>query len=115
MMTAGEQCLLDAAARGETPAVVLPTGTTVDVGQWFRNGRVWIACFAGRVAVFAAGKRPHTEEIPVAELGKSFYNFLTGELALAPAPAAKVCRLKLAPLAANKVLEQINRKEVSHA
>ena len=114
-MTAAEQRLLTAAARGETPGVLLPTATRVDVGQWFRNGRVWAACLTGRVAVFAAGKRPYAEEIPVAELGKSFYNFLTGELALAPAPAAKVRRLKLAPLDANKILEQINRKELSHA
>ena len=115
MMTAGEQRLLTAAARSETPVVLLPSGTTVDVGHWFRNGRVWIACFAGRLAVFAAGKCPHAEEIPVAELEKSFYNFLTGELALAPAPTARVRRLKLAPVDANKILEQINRKEVSHA
>jgi len=65
--------------------------------------------------VGAAGTRPHVEEIPVAELGKSFYNFLTGELALAPALVAQVRRLKLAPLDATKILEQINRKEVSHA
>ncbi|MEI8314309.1 MAG: hypothetical protein WCG79_02545 [Verrucomicrobiota bacterium] len=114
MMTASEQRLLAAVARDETPAVVLESGTTVDVGQWFQNGRVWIACFAGRVAVFADGKRPHSEEIPVAELAKSFYNFLTGELALAPAPLARVRRLQFAPLDANKILEQINRKETSH-
>ena len=113
-MTTGEQRLLATVTRGEPLLVVLETGTTVDVGQWFRNGRVWIACFAGRVAVFADGKRPYVEEIPVAELGKSFYNFLTGELALAPAPVARLRRLKFAPVAANKILEQINRKDVSH-
>ena len=115
MMTNGEQSLLDAAAHGETPIVLLKTSSTMDVGQWFLNGRVWIACFAERVVMFAAGKRPYAEEIPVAELAKSFYNFLTGELALAPALAAKVRRVKLAPLDANIILEQINRKEVSHA
>ena len=115
MMTAGEQRLLAAAARGETPALLLPSRTRVDVGQWFRRQRAWIACWSGRVAVFAAGPRPQTEEIPVAELDKSFYNFLTGELALAPAPTAKVRRLKLTPVEANQILEQINRKEVSHA
>ena len=115
MMTASEQSLLDATAHGETPIVLLKTSSTIDVGQWFWNGRIWIACFAERVAVFAAGKRPYTEEIPVVKLEKSFYNFLTGELALAPALAAKVRRVKLAPLDANKALEQINRKEVSHA
>ncbi len=38
MMTASEQRLLAAVARDETPAVVLESGTTVDVGQWFQNG-----------------------------------------------------------------------------
>ena len=114
-MTVGEQQLLTAAARGETPAVLLATGTPVDVGLWFRQRRAWIACFTGRVAVFAAGKQPQSVEIPVAELTKSFYNFLTGELVLAPAPAVRIRRLKLTPVDGSRILEQINQKEVSHA
>ena len=114
-MKPAEQRLLEEMAHGEVPIVVLETGTTADVGQWFCNGRAWLACFAGRVAVFAAGKRPYCEEIPRAELGQSFYNFLTGELALAPAPAAQLRQFKIPPLEAQQILEQINRKEVSHA
>ena len=114
-MKPAEQRLLDEVAPGEAPVLVLATATRVDLGQWFRGGQAWVACFPDRVALVAAGKRPHRETIPVAELGKSFYNFLTGELALAPAPAAQLRRLKIAPLEAQKILEQINRKEVSHA
>ena len=94
----------------ETPILTLATDTKVDVGQWFRSGRVQIACYAGRVVLSAPGKRPYREEIPATELGKSFYNFLTGELVLMTG-----CRLKLAPLEAQKVLELIKGKEVSHA
>lgn len=109
-MKPAEQRLLDSLANGESPALVLATDTKVDVGQWLRRGRVSVACFAGRVVVFAAGRRPYAEEFPVAQLTGSFYNFLTGELVL-----AKNCRLKLAPLDAHKVLEQLKGKEVSHA
>ena len=112
-MKPAEQLLLDAVAGGETPAVLLATDTRVDVGQWFRSGRVWVAGLAERVVVLAAGPRAHCEVLPRPELGKSFYNFLTGELVLAPAPAATVHRFKMAPLAAQQLLEQINRKEVS--
>src|SRR5207244_9944251 len=94
----------------ETPILTLETGTRVDVGQWFRGGRVSLACFPGRVVLSAPGKRPYREEIPAAELGDSFYNFLMGELVL-----TKGCRLKLEPLEAQKILEQIKGKEVSHA
>ena len=99
---------------GPAPALLLPSGTTVDVGQWFRGGRVWVACVPGRVALFAHGGTPYRELIAVAELDQSFYNFLTGELALAPA-VPTVRRVKLSPVEAQQVLSHINRKDPSHA
>lgn len=92
------------------PRLTLTTDTRVDVGHWFRRGRVLLTVWPGRVELFAAGKRPYREELPVGELTGSFYNFLTGELVL-----TKGRRFKLAPLEAQRVLEQIKGKEVSHA
>ena len=99
---------------GQAPALVLRSGTTVDVGQWFRSGRVWVACLPGRVALFARGRTPYRELIEVARLDQSFYNFLTGELALAPA-VPTVRRVQLTPVEAQQVLRHITGKEPSHA
>ena len=109
-----ERRLLATLANGEEPALLLKTGTKADVGQWFRRGRVWVGCFPGRLVLFATGRRPYGERLECAQLGQSLYNFLTGELALAPATPA-VRRLKLAPIEAQRVLAHISGKESRHA
>jgi len=99
---------------GQSPSLVLRSGTTVDVGRWFGGGRVWVACLPGRVALFAQGRMPYREMMEVAQLDRSFYNFLTGELAFAPATPT-VRRMKLNPGEAQQILTHINRKEDPHA
>ena len=113
-LTPAEQQLLREIGRGEPPLLRLRTATTVDVGQWFRSGRVCVGVWPDRVALFASGRRPYREVVARSELRGSLYNFLTGELALATAATA-VRRLKLAPREAYQVLSHINRKESVHA
>ena len=103
--TPAERALL--AAAGVVPERCYRTGTRVDVGQWLRWPRLWLAVTGSDWLLVAAGKRPFVEKIPVGELGKSLYNAVTGELILDPAPNARVRRLKLPPVEGRDLVRQL--------
>lgn len=107
-LTALERRWRDEAA-GDTPIHwAVRTESRIDVGAWLSDARVWAAAQPGALLLFAAGKRPYAETIPFADLHESLYNHITGELILAPAPNARVTRLKLLPVDALQLLAQMH-------
>jgi hypothetical protein len=90
-------------------ATVVRTGTRVDTGGWGLNPRLRAAVVAGEVVLFAPGKRPFVEKLPVTALGASAYNHVTGELVLASADGKR--RLKLPPVEGRMLLAAIQGKE----
>ncbi len=102
------------------------TRTRVDTGGWLWKSRL-VACCAdlgelsraasgssgkagrrdGELVLFAAGKRPFVERVPLAELGESFYNHVTGEVALAPAEGARVRTLRMSPVDGRALLKEL--------
>jgi len=110
-----EQALAEEVLRSEDVFVFVRTRTRVDVGEWFRRGRVHLCALAGHVALFAAGKRPYVERIPFRSLRESRYNHVTGELVLSPADDVRVRGLKMSPLDGYQVLAQIYHKDEDHA
>jgi len=95
-------------AGGEDVLAVARTGSRIDTGSWFGKRRVCLA-FTRTAMLFAAtGPRPVCRRVPLAELRKSQYNTVTGELVFAPAalPAPTVA---LPPVEAARLLAQIGR------
>lgn len=88
---------------------VRKTGTKVDVGYWLGKRRVWACLLEQELLLFARGRRPYVERIPLAVLRESRYNHVTGELVLAPFETVAVKALKVTPLAALEILAYIYR------
>ena len=86
------------------------TDTKVDVGYWLGRRRVWACLLERELLLFALGRRPYVERIPLAQLRESRYNHVTGELVLAPIETAAVKALKVPPLAALEILAHIMRQ-----
>lgn len=83
------------------------TRTRVDTGSWLLRSRV-LACREGdELVLFAAGKQPFVERIPLSDIGESFYNHVTGEVALAPAAGASLRGLRLPPLEGYALLKEV--------
>ena len=101
--------LLDRLIGDAAVCCLLKSGTKIDVGSWLCKRRVW-ACLTDReMLLFAAGRRPYAERIPLEQLGQSEYNHVTGQLVLAPVQSQRVGGLKLPPLAALQVLSYLCR------
>ena len=114
-LTTAEQALLDAARHGVPVAFLERTGTRVDVGQWFRWPRLWVALAGEQLILFATGKRSYVETLPVREAQSSLYNAITGEVLLAPADELRARALRLPPVAGRHLLALIQEKEMTHA
>ena len=80
------------------------TDTKVDVGYWLGRRRVWACLLERDLLLFARGRRPFVERIPLADLRESRYNHVTGQLILAPTETAAVKALKVPPLSALEIL-----------
>jgi hypothetical protein len=104
-MTAAERALLAAHGDGALPALLLRTGTTVDVGQWLARGRIWLCGGGEELVLLAAGKVPYVELIARAALRGSLYNPVTGELVLAPADGLRQRRLSVPPVEGYRALQ----------
>jgi hypothetical protein len=102
------QQLLASLIADETIYYLRKTRTKVDVGAWFRKGRVCICLSAREAILFATGSRPYIERIPIQQLCESRYNHVTGELMLAPEAAPGIRGLKIPPLEGLAVLAQIH-------
>ncbi len=109
--------------------LLVRTATKVDVGSWFGPSRVCACALADELLLFAADNSPLTallgwlgrgegtgrlgrfyaERIAMRDLRDSTYNHVTGELLLAPATAARVRKLRMAPLEGYQLLAQIHR------
>ena len=92
----------------ETVAPV-PSRTKVDVGYWCVNGRVWLCLLPGELLLFASGKRPCVERVPLEALRESRYNHVTGALVLAPAGGVKHPSLRLPPLEGYEMLAKLRK------
>lgn len=103
---------------GEEPILyVCRTGSHVDVGHWFSNGRIWALAGKRALILIACGKRPFVERTEFAWLGETIYNHQTGELALAPREGLTVKTLRMGPIAGLQFLSQIfsEQREKEHA
>lgn len=85
------------------------TRTRVDVGMWYRKGRVWACPLAGELLLFAEGARPWVERIPYTDIRESKYNHVTAEIAFAPSETLTVSTLRLPPLEALALLKHFRR------
>lgn len=110
-----ERRLLDGLLGEEDVFAVQTTGTKIDVGKWYRRQRVCVCVLPDELLLFAAGPRPLTERIALADLHDSRYNHVTGEVVLAPADGLGVDRLKVPPLEGLELLAQIYKVENDHA
>ncbi|MEI7436282.1 MAG: hypothetical protein WCL16_05700 [bacterium] len=102
-----EQRLLNELAAGRPVAALVLTGTTVDVGSWFKKGRVVGVWVGGEWTMFAAGQRPFVEKVSPRLLAASVYNHIIGKLVLAPAPEVRLRQLRMSPLDAVRALRWI--------
>ena len=101
---------------GEEPVYhAVRSETGVDVGQWFGVGTVWVLALNDEMLLFAAGKRPFVERVPYAEVQKSIYNHVTGEVVLAPGHGLRVERIAVPPSEGYQLLAQIyvNKEETN--
>lgn len=96
----------------EAPETVLRTRSRVDVGMWFRNGRVWACRMTDSLVLFAHGRKSWRTRIPYAALRQSRYNHVTGELVLAPRSERRVDSLRVMPLEGLGILKRIYKNEV---
>ena len=110
-----ERRMLDELLGQEDVFAVLATDTKIDVGKWYRRGRVCVCALADELILFAAGPRPLAERIALADLHESRYNHVTGEVVLAPRDGSGVDRLKVPPLEGLELLAQIYKVENDHA
>ncbi len=106
-LSKAEQRLLDEVAAGRQIMVLVRSGTTVDVGAWFRRGHVVGVCLDNEWVMWATGRRPFVERVPARLLVGSTYNHLVGELVLAPAPGVSLRQLKMTPQEAGRALRWI--------
>ena len=102
-----EARLLSDLAAGHPVTALVRTGTTVDVGEWFRRGCVVGARVGDEWIMVAAGKTPFVERVAIRDLAASVYNHIVGELVLAPAPGTRLRQLKMSPLDAGRTLKRI--------
>lgn len=91
------------------------TGTKVDVGSWFRKRRIAACVMPGELVLLAAGRRPFTARIPIADLRASGYNHVTGEFLPAPAAEAAPGGLKIEPREALTLMAHIQQENLPHA
>jgi hypothetical protein len=106
--------VLESLVGDEAVYYVQRTRTKVDVGGWFRKGRVCICLLANEAVILAKGKRPYVERIPLQRLRESQYNHVTGELMLAPDGATQISGLKVPPLEGLQILAQIHQTSPAH-
>jgi hypothetical protein len=88
-------------------ASLFATRSRVDVGWWFWSARLHAAVLGDELVLFAAGSRPFVQRTPLPAVCASLYNHVTGEVVLAPATAAAVRRLRMAPVDGQKLLAVI--------
>ena len=113
-MNRREPALLQAEIGDVTPRLCLRTDTRVDVGGWIRNAPAWLCLTAEHVIVLAAGRRPYSQAIPLAEAAASTYCHASGTLVIAPTETLKIHRLAMSPADAIRVLNEM-KTEISNA
>ena len=100
--------LLSEQLAGEAVVAISKTATTLDTGSWFGKGRVWLAFTPTAMLLVARGPRPLCRRVPLAELQKTQYNTVTGELVFVPAELP-VPTVALPPVEAAQALAQMGR------
>ena len=90
---------------------LVATRTRVDVGMWFRKGRVWACMLPTELLLVAQGKCPRVERMPFGKLGESRYNHVTGELVLSPAEGVEIRQLAVPPLEGLRILQTICKEK----
>ncbi len=91
---------------------LLRTRTRVDVGMWFRKGRVWVCPMSAELVLIAEGTRSYVSRIPYDQIDHSRYNHVTGELVFAPNEDLEVKSLRITPLEALELLRYVPRFQI---
>lgn len=91
---------------------LLRTRTRVDVGMWFRKGRIWVSPMTEELVLIAEGTRPYILRIRYDEIARSRYNHVTAELVFAPNEDLDVKSLRMTPLEALELLRYVPRFEI---
>ena len=112
-MTRAEEALLAEQSAGREALVLARSRSRVDVGKWFTQGRVWIACYRGEAVAWAAGLVPFVQRMSPADVAAAAYNPLTGELVLAPAAGLQVRRLRMSPVDGGRILSWVRESRMS--
>lgn len=100
-------------AETELPASLplLPTGTRVDTGLWWRKSRVWLASGAGAWALLASGPEPFIQVIPFDAIERCGYNPITGELWLELSTRQPLTSFEVAAITARQLLAPLQKPE----
>jgi len=86
------------------------TSSRMDVGRWLLSARVRVAVLDDALVLIASGPRPVAQRLPFSSVCETFYNHVTGELVLAPAPLARVSSLRVTPDDAVRIIRFIRRE-----
>jgi hypothetical protein len=108
-LTEKEACVMRDAIGSDDQDALWRTRTRVDVGMWYRKGRVWVCPLADELLLFAEGPRPWVEHIAYSHVRESRYNHVTAEIALAPETDLPLSSLRVRPLEALPLIRQFRR------
>jgi len=97
-LNARESAVLQEALGGAPVGTLWRTRTRVDVGMWFRKGRVWACPLGHELLLVAEGERPWTQRIAYSQIRESRYNHVTAEVVFAPEEDLEVPTLRVRPL-----------------
>ncbi len=113
-LTLFERDMLDRVRQGRPVFLLARTGSRVDVGLWFRQARLWLACLDDTLCLFAYGPRPLVEVHLYEALAGSLVNPITGDLVLAEKEATTPRRtIRLDLPRAHRVLAHIKAMKES--
>ena len=100
-------------AETELPASLplLPTGTRVDTGLWWRKSRVWLAPGEAEWALLAAGPEPFIQVISFDAIERCGYNPITGELWLDLLTRQPLTSFEVAAIIARQLLAPLQKPE----
>ena len=103
-MNPAEEAVMRVEIGEVSPQLTVRTRTPMDVGRWWRPGRVWLHVLDDDLVLLAANRRRYVEVIPFSEATESYYNHHAGELVIAPCETMANNRLVMKASEAIQVL-----------
>jgi hypothetical protein len=103
--------LLEAETNLPVSLPLLPTGTQVDTGLWWRKSRVWLASGTQEWALLASGPEPFIQVISTDAIERCGYNPITGELWLELLTHQPLTSFEVAAIIARQLLATLQKPE----